>query len=75
MVLYSAISSPLDRSKRFTLGLCSQWYKVQPNHACTGLQLQILDTIDLFRGACAVKGNVQVAGHVKRVNHGAVFYA
>ena len=22
-------------------------------------------TIDLFRGACAVKGNVQVAGHVK----------
>ena len=21
--------------------------------------------IDLFRGACAVKGNVQVAGHVK----------
>ena len=31
--------------------------------------------IDLFRGACAVKGNVQVAGHVKRVDHGAVFYA
>ena len=22
-------------------------------------------TIDLFRGACAVNGNVQVAGHVK----------
>ena len=22
-------------------------------------------SIDLFRGACAVKGNVQVAGHVK----------
>ena len=31
--------------------------------------------IDLFRGACAVKGNVPVAGHVKRVDHGAVFYA
>ena len=26
--------------------------------------------IDYFRGACAVKGNVQVAGHVKRVDHG-----
>ena len=26
--------------------------------------------IDLFRGACAIKGNVQVAGHVKRVDHG-----
>ena len=32
-------------------------------------------SIDLFRGPCAVKGNVQVAGHVKRVDHGAVFYA
>ena len=31
--------------------------------------------IYLFRGACAIKGNVQVAGHVKRVDHGAVFYA
>ena len=31
--------------------------------------------IDLFRGACAVKGNVHVAGHVKRADHGAVFYA
>ena len=31
--------------------------------------------IDLFRGACAIKGNVQVAGHVKRVDHRAVFYA
>ena len=26
--------------------------------------------IDLFRGACAVKGNVLIAGHVKRVDHG-----
>ena len=32
-------------------------------------------TIDLFRGACAVKGNVQVAGHVKRVDHGDAFDA
>ena len=24
-----------------------------------------IELIDLFRGACAVKGNVQVAGHVK----------
>ena len=30
-------------------------------------------TIDDFRGACAVKGNVQVAGHIKRVNHGDAF--
>ena len=29
-----------------------------------------IQTIDDFRGACAVKGNVQVAGHVKRVDHG-----
>ena len=33
----------------------------------------IYGVIDLFHGACAVKGNVQVAGHVKRVDHGAVF--
>ena len=32
-------------------------------------------SIDLFRGACAVKGNVQVAGHVKRVDNGAAFNA
>ena len=31
--------------------------------------------IDLFRGACAVKGNVSVAGHVKRVDHGDAFDA
>ena len=31
----------------------------------------ITKTIDLFCGACAVKGNVQVAGHVQRVDHGA----
>ena len=30
-------------------------------------------TIDLFRGACAVKANIPVAGHVKRVDHGYVF--
>ena len=29
----------------------------------------------LFRGACAVKGNVQVAGHVKRIDNGAAFNA
>ena len=28
------------------------------------------EPIDDFRGACSVKGNVQVAGHVKRVDHG-----
>ena len=32
-----------------------------------------LHSIDDFRGACAVKGNVQVAGHVKRVNNGDAF--
>ena len=31
--------------------------------------------IDLFRGACAVKGNVPVAGHVKRVDHRDAFNA
>ena len=31
--------------------------------------------IDDFRGACAVKGNGAVAGHVKRVDHGDVFDA
>ena len=35
----------------------------------------IQQIIDLFRGACAIKGNVQVAGHIKRVDHRAVFYA
>ena len=29
--------------------------------------------IDLFRGACAGKGNVQVAGHVKHFDHGDAF--
>ena len=29
--------------------------------------------IDDFRGACAVKGNVPVAGHVKRVDRGDIF--
>ena len=28
-----------------------------------------------FRGACAVKGNVPVAGHVKRVDYGDAFDA
>ena len=32
-------------------------------------------SIDDFRGACAVKGNVQVAGHVKRVDHRDAFNA
>ena len=32
-------------------------------------------TIELFSGACAVKGNVQVAGHVKRIDNGAAFNA
>ena len=34
-----------------------------------------LCTIDDFRGACAVKGNGAVAGHVKRVDHDDVFDA
>ena len=29
--------------------------------------------IDDFRGACSVKGNVPVAGHVKRVDRGDIF--
>ena len=31
--------------------------------------------IDLFHGACAVKGKFPVAGHVNRVNHGDAFDA
>ena len=41
----------------------------------SSMQKIIIKTKDLFRGACAVKGNVQVAGHVKRIDNGAVFYA
>ena len=32
-------------------------------------------TIDDFRGACAVKGKVPVAGHIKRVDYGDTFDA
>ena len=32
-----------------------------------------LRLIDDFRGVCAVKGNVPVAGHVKRVDRGDIF--
>ena len=32
-------------------------------------------SIDGIRGACAVKGKVQFAGHVKRVDHGDTFDA
>ena len=39
----------------------------------TTLRMHVVPTIDLFRGACAVKGNVQVAGHVKRVDRGDIF--
>ena len=39
------------------------------------LNLLFQFTIDDFHGACAVKGNGAVAGHVKRVDHGNVFDA
>ena len=39
------------------------------------LKRRVNDAIDDFRGACAVKGNGAVAGHVKRVDHGDVFDA
>ena len=39
------------------------------------LSLTKLQEIDDFRGACAVKGNGAVAGHVKRVDQGDVFDA
>ena len=41
---------------------------------CPALNMEE-DIIDLFRGACTVKGNVPVAGHVKRVDHGDAFDA
>ncbi len=39
-----------------------------------GIYRRKVRVIDLFCGACAVKGNVQVAGHVKRVDHGDAFH-
>ena len=32
------------------------------------LCIELISTIDLFRGACAVKGNVQVAGRTSSVS-------
>ena len=40
-----------------------------------GFFKMLVVSIDLFRGACAVKGNVLVAGHVKRVDRGDAFDA
>ena len=47
--------------------MCCGWTPASPpdrtlKSACS---TEISSRIDLFRGACAVKGNVQVAGHVK----------
>ena len=39
----------------------SQTDRIHPRY----FLLRVRVSIDLFRGACAVKGNVQVAGHVK----------
>ena len=67
MVLYSAVSSPLDRSKRFTLSSPGR-----PVHSDTVLGFSWKHSshaaIDDFRGACAVKGNVQVAGRTSSVS-------
>ena len=41
----------------------------------TDLRCIWLCSIYDFRGACAVKGNIQVAGHVKRVDHEDAFNA
>ena len=40
-----------------------------------GAIIVLHNAIDDFRGACAVKGNGAVAGHVKRVDHDDVFDA
>ena len=55
---------------------CSQWHHLLPD--CLGENVVVVCfkcIIDLFRGACAFKENVQVAGHVKRVDHGDAFHA
>ena len=63
----------ITMTSRITCVYHEQWYVIitfdvtwthSPGHA-------IYD----FRGACAVKGNGAVAGHVKRVDHGDVFDA
>ena len=49
------------------------------NKTCNGIwstfEWLIVVAIDDFRGACAVKGNGAVLGHVKRVDHDDVFDA
>ena len=42
-------------------------------HIINGTDVDNFNLIDDFRGACAVKGNVPVAGHVKRVDRGDIF--
>ena len=66
VILHSVYDS-LDRlGTEWTIRLITQTYLSSMSVKCI---------IDLFRGACAVKGNVQVAGHVKRINLGDVFDA
>ena len=48
---------------------------MQANHRKPPPEYEKTSLIDDFRGACAVKGNGAVAGHVKRVDHDDVFDA
>ena len=47
MVLYSAVSSPLDRSKRFTLGGLCNMFVFNLGFFCTFLQLRLLSGMEL----------------------------
>ena len=65
---YSAYIIPLNTAEWYTLYKC---FNRAIGCFTTSSKLEIRNIsykimiIDLFRGACAVKGNVQVAGHVK----------
>ena len=48
--------------------ICIAWTSVNVDMPLSGAYNQKMATIDDFRGACAVKGNVQVAGRTSSVS-------
>ena len=65
------IESTVQKEFETLILWCISYYSAQ----LFSLYIATSHVIDDFRGACAVKGNVQVAGHVKHVNHGDAFNA
>ena len=64
-----------DATTSVTFGRCRPFFSESGDKHYRDLGVIRHVSIDDFRGACAVKGNVQVAGHVKRVDHGDAFNA